>query len=1026
MAKIKINFNNIKDGKLFFYEKIENNDVIEFAYLTKDEDDITFKTEDGDIRNFPKAELNAFLIHLYNNITEEKVNQLSKSKSKNIKHNIDLKNKTSIPYFNLRMYGTNTPLFILFFVNMGLIGALKYFNIKYNITRTKQPGAHLKLKIKNKSGDIGYLNVYAKDIYQKYLLNGLKKEANKIFPLKEEDLNNTEILKKYFENYYSLKRFLNFKEAEHVFVDVTTKKILKIYDYPIEFFEIFGKFMPKKLLNDKVENIEKLDYQRIRMSESIAHLTYQVMQKAIIHMKNNKNQYNIKLDIDKSFIVKGLLASGMLQYTQTINPMEELILSTKITKTGVGNPKKDQITLQRRDLNKSYFGVISPSTTNEYGNIGLNQVLTNKTTIKDRFGTIMTKEFKDDINGFDILSASDSLSPFFEYDDTTRRIMGNQQYAQFAQIEHPDTPLIQTGMESIFPYLVSDRFAPKAKRNGKVVKIDDYIHLIYDNGEEDQYYIKDNRARTKRGVFLPLKYSVLVKPGQKVKKGQILASTSSLKKGKLAVGKNLVVALMGYRGMNYEDGWVAAESIQEKYTNTVYQKIIVPIDRISKVLKWNLKVGDNTEPGDILIEYTNSKDAEFEEDNESLAIGREIIGSKIRYHSPGGIIKDIKILINSEQVDKLILSKWKQEVSVLKKKLAICSKIKDDLKRADCKNNITNSDMMVVGSHKLFNEEFDGSIVEIYLEKDNIVKNGSKFSLLGSSGGKGTIQYTIPKGKEPVSEKTKLKIDFFPTPVSIFSRKNISIVLYIYAGKVIYFLNKRVHDLILSGQIKQAEKLLLETFSYLDKSKEQFVINSIKQFFTLPQKEIINYIKRHHPLENPAFPLIMPPFGNKFHMEDIQKAANHLKIPLNEKVMIPEEDGILTEQEVPVGIIPISYLEHFPQFMSGIRGSIKTKEQFASGQGRSGTKEGDGAVKLGTYDMFSISSQNATAMITELHVLKSDNPKAKNKLRNHILKTGESPSIEELGVLDEDILNMAKTKKMVDTYFIGAMLEPNL
>ena len=741
-AKITIDFTNEENNELVFYKKIYKGNIVEKAIIKKEDMYIHYYTQDGDVRKFPKDELNTFLIELYNNITKNKVSSVGKEKT--TKLGVDLKNRTSLPYFNLRMYGSNTPLFLLFFRNMGLIPALKYLGIRFNRSKTKADNAFLSVKLKHKDGSIGYLNMYAKNIYEQYMLNGLKKDANKIFPIKEEDLESKEVLKKFFTNYYGLKKYLNFSESEYTFIDVTTQKILKSYNYPTEFYEVFGKFMPKKLLNSQVEDIGDLKNQRIRMSESITHLAYQNIQRAIIHMKNNRNQYNIRLDIDPNFITKNLLGSGMLQYTQTINPIEELTLSTKITKSGVGNPKKDQITLQRRDLNPSYFGVVSPSTTNEYGNIGLNQSLTNKTTIKDRFGSIHTKEFKDDINGFDILSAGESITPFYERDDTTRRIMGQQQQSQFVQIDRPDEPLIQTGYEAVLPYLVSDRFAIKAKKDGKVIAINDQIILKYDDGSDDQYLIKNQKARTKRGVFIPLDYYLWVKPGQKVKKGQILATTSSLKSGKISIGKNLVVALAGYRGYNFEDGWVASESIVEKYTNKIYLKLIIPIDSASKILQYKIKKDMETKPGDVLIEFTNTKNDKIEEiieaanddeDNENdFSLGREIQGNIIKYMSPGGVIKDVKILINSEHIDKSLLQIYKKEANIIKSKLKKCESIKDPIKRLDCKNNINNADCLAIGGHKLNNNEFDGSIIEIFIEKDAPIGNGSKFTLLGNSG----------------------------------------------------------------------------------------------------------------------------------------------------------------------------------------------------------------------------------------------------------------------------------------------------
>jgi len=1034
-SKIKINFKNEKDGKLRFYEKINSDgELLEYAYMTPDNDDIQYYTQESDVKTFPKSELNNFIIGIYNKISEHELNM----------DRVDKKNKTSVVYFSLRMFASNFPLILLIFIQKGILGTLRYYKLKYSKSTTKDKNAFLSVRIKEK-GNNGFLNIFTSTVFDEYLVNGIRKEANRLFPSGEnildfKDLDNPKTMEKYFSKYYSLNKYLNLKNAKFNFIDSTTQKVLSSKGDPSEFMEVFGKFMPDKLLNGKIQDISDLNNQRIRMSESITHLAYKVMQQGIGYMKNNKGQYNIKLNIDPNFISKGLQASGMLQYSQNINPLSELILSNKITKTGVGNPKKEQINMQRRDLNHSYFGTISPTTTNEYSGIGLNQTLTNKAIIKDRFGNILVRPFNNDINGLDLLSATDSISPFFEYDDTTRRIMGNQQVSQFTQIESPDEPLIQTGMEALIPHIVSDRFAIKAKEDGKIIKLDSDMNILYKSGNKDYFNLDDVMSRTSRGVYLPLKLTPLVKNGEKVKKGQILATTSSLKTGKLAIGKNLVLALMSYRGMNYEDGWAVSESIGKKFKNTLLKKIIIPIDKNATILEYKLHQNENTKPGDVLIEFSNTKnnnniDSIIEDSTESLdgditdgfsaSVGRNFHNGNIRYSSPGGVIKNINILINSQNIDSTLLTQWKLLNKELQKKIKNCKELQDPVKQMDCQDQINNLKSAVIGGHKFNNDIFDGTIIELYIEYPNPIQNGSKFTLLGSSGGKGTVQYQIPEGKEPIAATTKLKIEFLPTPISNISRKNISVVLSMYLGKITYFLNVRVKELILGSKFKEAEKVLLEILYFLDKTKDKEIIESVKLFFTKTPKEIINIVKQSDPLQKPAFPMLVTPFKNKLLMKDIKNAANYLKIPLNEKVIIQEEDGVLSEREVPVGIAPIALLEHIPQFMANVRGSVNVKKSAVTGQGRSGTKEGNGAVRIGQYDMFGLSYRKSTALLKELHFMKSDNNEASNKLNNSILKTGKAPSQADLD-LTEETEKLSKTKQLIETYFYGALLEPDM
>jgi len=1016
----RINFENEKKDKLYFYEKLNGSKVVEYAYITPDDPDIHFHTEEGDFKKWPKEEIVSFLINLYTNISKEVFGE-----------RIDLKAKSSKPRFGLKIQGKTINLIHFFIANLGLMDTLKFFGFRYQFGEKKAPGAHLHLKLIDDKDN--YLSIFATSVIEEYMINGLLDGMKLIFPVEKKELSSKDLWNPFFkmkgESFGK-----NLETLNRQFIDQTTAKILKMYNIPSNMMDVLGKYIPKYLMNAKEEDFNDLNTQRIRMAEAISNSAYNVFGEALGRVRNLKqsgNAYDLKLILDPLAIVKRLQASGMLQYTQTTNPLEEINFSSKITKTGVNNMKADQVTLKKRDLNPSYYGVIAPVSTNEYGNVGSTQTLTNKATITDRFGSIMQREFTDDINPFDLLSASESLQPFYEYDDTTRRVMGNQQFGQFVQLDNPDEPLVQTSFESIIPHLVSDRFAIKAKKDGIISSITDETIIIKNrDGTQSKYSIKPTRARTKRGIYIPMKYHVIAKDGQRVKEGDLLATTSSLKTGKLASGKNLVVAEMSYRGMNYEDGWVVTESVQDKYEQKILEKVIVVIPVDAKIVDWNLLSGKETDPGDILISFSGSNNLDRfiveEEDDESTSddvlTGVEFSGQQTNYRSPGGKITDIVIKINNKNVDSTVFKEWKKMAKDVEARQQECQLLKHNHKEyVDCISDIPNTEIIKIGGHSVNGSEFDGAVVEIYIEKPNKIANGSKFTL-AATGGKGTVQYIIPKGKEPVSEKTNMKIEFIPTPLSIVSRKNVSILLLMYSGKVIYFLNKKLQELAKADQISKARELILEVFTHMDESKDKFLINEVMGFFdSRSSQEIKKYILGSDPLSRPAFPLLVPPHKNKITIENIQKAANVLGIPLNEKVYVPEED-ILTEKEVPVGIMPVNYLEHFPKAMAGARGSLSVKSQFTTGQGRSGTRVGAGAIKLGLYDLFGMSYKEPGLLIKEVHGLHSDNKEAKRKFQKEVLKTGKMPKIFDLHVDSAE----GKTKKLVETFFRGAILDPDL
>ena len=1017
--KIIIDFTNTKDGKLYFYEKYKDDRKIEWAYIKEKDSNIYFKPEDDiDLHIYPKNNINEFILNILNDYVKEKLGK-----------RIDLKSKNSKPYFSIKILKTNIPVVVFLSFKKGLLNTLKWYKIRYTFNSNRIKDDKIK-SLKLNDGQV--INIYPSNLFEEYVVNGLlnKKTWIETF-FSKKTINNVEKWGDFFKNYFSISLYMKLKDIEIKFIDTTTEKILKIYGYSIDFLELIGKTMPKKIINAPVDSQDDVSNYRIRMGEAVAHEAYTQLHMALSTYKEKKKKlYSEKIDVKPNYIISSIINSGMLQYTRTINPLEELLLSSKITKSGVGNPKKEQITLEKRDLNESYFGVVAPTTTNEYGGIGLNQTLVNKASIKDRYGTIMPKDFNNNSNPIDNISFSESLMPFLEYDDTTRRVMGNQQFTQFVQLQNPDVPLVQTGFESIVPHIVSDRFAIKAKKDGKVVIEKDILHLYYKDGTEEIFSIKPFKARTKRGAYLPLDYNVMIQNNQNVKKDQVLAATNSLKSGKLAVGKNLIVAEMSYRGMNYEDGWVITEDMNEKFESKIYDKLTILVPSGARVTNFN--IGDkNTKTGEILIEYSlNDTDATFMEEMESeaennedvddIGVGKEVIGDKIRYRSIGGKISDIVVKLNTTKIDQKIENLWKQLSGDIKEKIKICEKLKTKKEKLECKNNIENIEMIDIGDHKFNNTIYDGAIIEIYIEKNNAIRTGSKFTL-AATGGKGTVQYVIPKDKKPKAANSNLEVDFVATPLSLISRKNPSILMMMYLGKIVYFLNSQLIDLINESKINEAHDLLKKVYSVLDKTNDKIITKSIDAFFQNKPEFIKRYINRHKDiLQDPPFPIIATPFKNKMLPKDIEKAADILGIKLNEKVYMPEEDTY-TEYEIPVGIMPIYMLEHFPKEMSGARGSVSVKRQLMTGQGRSGTKEGNGAISLGLYDIFSVISKEPTEMLKELWMLKSDSQGAKHQLINKTIKNGgKVPDLNEIEITKDD----AVTKKMIEAYFIGASLEP--
>ena len=1005
-----------------------NGKITESAQINRDKNIIDHYIN-GDWKTFPIEHLDGFLMGIYNKLGKVV-----------LKRDFIKKSKTSNPYFSVKIIGYQIPVINLMISNLGFEETFKRLQIKWTfqdkkiITKeieknieTSNGGEPINVQFKN-----GYLTVYPKSIKERLVVAGLLVNKVKDYTFNFGELNGDPYQEKLISNFgnYGFKKLM---ESIPKIIDNTTEKILKEYNYPTDVLTLYSDTIPSMMLTRDDSHFENLDYYRIRLSETISHIGYNQIQQALSELKRKKDFKDHKLFLKPEFIMSKLLEAGLFQNAKTINPIEEMMLSQKIVKTGIGNVKKEQVTLQRRDLNPSYFGVISPTATNEYGGIGSNQTLTNGATIKDRFGSIKTKDFNNDDNSFNMLSPVESLTPFFEYDDTTRRIMGNQQTGQFTQLESPDEPLVQTGFESYIPWLVSDRFTKKSSIYGKVETDpkDPNILIINgtgpDLGKTHIISLKAAKSRTKRGVYLLNKYTPLVSNGQNVKPNTVLAATDSLKTGKLAVGKNLVIAEMPYDGMNYEDGWVITTSVPKKFKNNYLQKLLIMIPENVKITRMALEKNKITKPGEVLLEFQKENykiqnlnldiDGSSETDDDVL-YGLEQHRGTSKYFSPGGKILEINVRLNTNKPDTKIKALYDQSIKEVKNLTALMAT--QNLGNEEINDsNIDGLSSLSIGGHKIGGEEPGTGIIEVYIERDNPINNGSKFTL-GNSGGKGTVQYVIPEGKEPISLESGLKIDFIPTSLSIIKRKNGSIIFNMYLGKCMYFINEMAKGMLKESpdNINRIKNFVESCYTLIDKTDNGIILKQVEDFFKNDKTTIQKAINQSNSLSKPFFVGVVPPFKNKLVMKDIVKLARHIGIPLKEKVRIPENDFI-TMKKVPVGILNVFLLEHFPQTQGSVRGSMYTKRSIVTGQGSSGSKDRKGATKAGLYDLYSILTKRPYNLIKELHSLKSDAKLAKIAYDRQIFDGIGTPSISNIKITKND----TTTKNYIEALFLGAGLK---
>ena len=298
-----------------------------------------------------------------------------------------------------------------------------------------------------------------------------------------------------------------------------------------------------------------------------------------------------------------------------------------------------------------------------------------------------------------IASISASLIPFLEHDDANRALMGSNMMRQAVPLLRPESPIVGTGLER---QVASDsRVLINAEGDGVVEYVDaNKITIRYDLSENERLvrFEEDTRSynlikfrKTNQGTCINLK--PIVKKGDRVIKGQVLSQGYATENGELALGRNMKVAFMPWKGYNFEDAIVISEkvvrediftsihideySIDVRDTKLGTEELTDDIPNISEEATKDLdengmiRIGAEVNPGDILIGKITPKGESDPSPEEKLL--RAIFGDKAgdvkdaslkAPPSLHGVVIDKKLFTRSVK-DKRKRNQDKQELEVL-------------------------------------------------------------------------------------------------------------------------------------------------------------------------------------------------------------------------------------------------------------------------------------------------------------------------------------------------------------------------
>ena len=318
-----------------------------------------------------------------------------------------------------------------------------------------------------------------------------------------------------------------------------------------------------------------------------------------------------------------------------------------------------------------------------------------------------------------IASISASLIPFLEHDDANRALMGSNMMRQAVPLLRPEAPIVGTGLEK--RVVTDSRVLINAEREGTVTYVDaDKIVIKYDRTEDEILVSFDDELttynlikfrRTNQGTCINLK--PIVRKGDRVHKGQVLCQGYATEQGELALGRNMKVAFMPWKGYNFEDAIVISERVIrediftsihiDEYTLDVrdtklgVEELTNDIPNVSEDATKDLdengivRIGANIKPGDILIGKVTPKGESDPTPEEKLL--RAIFGDK------AGDVKDASLKASPSLEGVVIGKKLFSRAVKTKQKRA---KEKDEMAALDAAFNAKAEALKDVLLEKLF------------------------------------------------------------------------------------------------------------------------------------------------------------------------------------------------------------------------------------------------------------------------------------------------------------------------------------
>ena len=698
--------------------------------------------------------------------------------------------------------------------------------------------------------------------------------------------------------------------------------------------------------------------------------------------------------------VKEFFGSSQLsQFMDQNNPLSELTHKRRLSALGPGGLSRDRAGFEVRDVHYTHYGRMCPIETPEGPNIGLinslatyarineygfveapyrkvdktdasNPVVTDEVVYltadeEDNYRVAQANEpldkeghfvnnnvsgrFREDTTEFPkakvdlmdvspkmVFSVATSMIPFLENDDANRALMGSNMQRQAVPLLNTEAPIVGTGMEA--KAAVDSGVCIVAKNDGIVeISSSEKIVVKCDDGKDEYNVIKF--ARSNQGNCMNQR--PIVKRGDKVTKGMVIADGASTAGGEIALGKNPLIGFMTWEGYNYEDAVLLSERLvqDDVYTSVHIEEYEVEA-RDTKLGREEITRDLAGLAGDALKDL---------DENGIIRIGAEVRAGDILVGkvTPKGETE----LTAEERLLRAIFGEKAREVR-------------------DTSLRVPHGAYGVVMDTKVFTRENGDELppgvnksVRVYIAQKRKISVGDKMA--GRHGNKGVISRILPVEDMPFLPNGR-PLDIVLNPLGVPSRMNIGQVLELHLGLAANALGFKVSTPVFDGANEHDIMSALDMANdYVNEDWETFY----EKYKDDTEKEVMDYL-----------------YENRDHREEWKG------VPINRTGKVKLRDGRTGEEfdsPVTIGFMHYLKLHHL------VDDKIHARSTGPYGmvtQQPLGGKAQFGGQRFGEMEVWALEAYGASYTLQEILTVKSDDISGRVKTYEAIIKGDNIPS----------------------------------